>query len=302
MTYLDYVPKLWTFKDALKHYESIKPVRGTNIRPLITGGTGRRHKEVSICYDGKNTVSIKVYDVTVLSFFQDRPRLDEYVYVTPKYATGGCMKLAMTIVDNVLVRGHPDAPNNFYFRDYGYHQAALFDRATKDWIEITDGIRLRLRKWKTGAEWHLIERPKMYGYYANRKVLNEKRELVATFIKYTRAMAKMRDAREYVKASELEGVGFHVKAQDIWNYMLDEELWPQASDYILRRCVERCDADGNKAAYGGHYCIRPEDVSKYIANVIKAVHANEIFELREVRTICYNGNDQYVEFKGRMSV
>lgn len=36
-TYLRHVPKLTTFKEALKHYESIKPLRGKSIRPFITG-------------------------------------------------------------------------------------------------------------------------------------------------------------------------------------------------------------------------------------------------------------------------
>ena len=305
-TYLRHVPKLTTFKEALKHYESIKPLRGKSIRPFITGGTGRKHKEISICYNGKNTVSIKIYGDTVLSFFQDRPRLDEYVYVTPKHVSH--MKLAMAVVDRVLRETQTakcTPPDNLVFRDHGYHDALIFDRATRDWITITDGIRLKLRKWKAGAEWHLIERPKMYGYYAKRKVLNEKKELVATFTKYTRAMAKMADAEDYVYdstgfstaeryAEAMAKIGQSVTAQDLWECMLDEESWPQASAYILRRCVERRDEYGYLSNRRGSYQIRPKDVSAYITRVVKAVHAKEIFELREVRTLCYNNNDIFV--------
>lgn len=309
-TYLSYVPKLTTFKEALKHYESIKPLKGKGIRPFVTGGAGRKHKEISICYNGKNEVSIKVHGDTVLSFFQDRPRLDEYVYVTPKHVS--YMRLAMTIVDLVLRRGTGRVmpPDNFIFRDHGYHEALIFDKATKDWITITDGVRLKLRKWKGGAEWHLIERPKMYGYYAKRKVLNEKKALVATFTKYTRAMAKMADAEDYVYdstgsstaeryAKAMAKMGHSVTAQDLWECMLDEESWPQASAYILRKCVERRNEQG-ELSHWGSYQIRPKDVSAYITRVVKAVHAKEIFEVREVRTLCYNGNDIFVNCEGGM--
>lgn len=303
MSYLDYVPKLTTFKEALKHYESIKPLRGKSIRPFITGGTGRKHKEISICYNGKDTVSIKIYGDTVLEFIKQGS--DEYVSVTPE--RGGWMKLAMTVVDLILRRGTGRymPPDNLVFRAHGYCDALIFDRATKDWITITDGIQLRLRKWKGGAEWHLIERPKMYGYYAKRKVLNEKKELVATFTKYTRAMAKMANAEDYIGSStagnELEGIAAlnNVRARDLWKCMLDEELWPKASAYILRKCVEQRDEHGRLSGWGS-YQIRPKDVSAYITDVVKAVHAKEIFELREVRTLCYNNNDMFVKCEGGM--
>lgn len=99
-------------------------------------------------------------------------------------------------------------------------------------------------------------------------------------------------------------IGQDVRAQDLWECMLDEESWPKASAYILRRCVERRDENGRptRSSWKSSYQIRPKDVSAYITRVVKAVHAKEIFELREVRTLCYNGNDIFVNYEGGMSL
>jgi hypothetical protein len=68
------LPCLRHYDAALRHYESITPLRGTQIRPICNTTNGRRKKWATIYtanVDQINAVVCKLYDTEVITFLED---------------------------------------------------------------------------------------------------------------------------------------------------------------------------------------------------------------------------------------
>ena len=63
------LPSLLSYGQAVAHYESIVPIRGSNnLRPLCVRGNGRRRKHMQIIRRA-DAVVCRLHDTDVVSFF-----------------------------------------------------------------------------------------------------------------------------------------------------------------------------------------------------------------------------------------
>lgn len=302
--YLDDIPTLFSYDEALAHYESTKPFnrgRYKGRRPLINTKGGRRHSELRL--DKK---------------FSD--------------AKGGEV-LTVTFLDRVLIEYFPDRRNKVFVRNHGgyYRSDALIagnvldrligagaawfaptgtslcykDRHTKSgWIELPKtGAEFELKEWKLGSKTHreliLLTDAPQYGYYARRKVLVEKRVKWGAFIKYAKAAAKMVDPehynRWYISDNALDlGWGERevpptLTVAQFYAMMCDEEQWGKAIHWLMYVSTYHL---------GGRAHMDSSRLREKINDVLKYMYADEIFEKRQVSSVNNNGNGKYLKHKG----
>ena len=62
------LPTLYSYEQALEHYENIKPIRGSNnLRPICNTPNGRRKKHMQII-KRKDAIACRLYETDVLVF------------------------------------------------------------------------------------------------------------------------------------------------------------------------------------------------------------------------------------------
>ena len=71
------MPSLFTYKQALRHHDSIKPLRGRSVRPICNTKNGRRKTHMTIrahephLLEKRHSVTCEIYGVEALRFFDD---------------------------------------------------------------------------------------------------------------------------------------------------------------------------------------------------------------------------------------
>jgi hypothetical protein len=306
MSYVYKVPNLFSYDEALAHYELTKPFnrgRYKGLRPLVNTKGGRRHNELLLkkrVGDARGEVLTVTYCSRVLvEYFPDR-RNKVFVRNHGGYSRSTALT-ASNVLTNLLGRNKSSA----YFSAYG--SSLCFQDVShepKGWINLPkNGAEFELKEWKgqydCDREVILLTDAPQYGYYIRRKVMNQKRTKWGAFIKYAKASAKMVDPEQYNRwhiTRDHVDVGWgkgtappHLTAKQFYEMMCDEEQWGKAIHWLMFTCSYHI---------GRQTHIELKDVITKIDTVLKYMYADELFEQRKVSSINTNGNNHFVDNKG----
>lgn len=286
ITLLD-IPTLRTYKDALEHYESIKPIRGKPwLRPIIKTPNGRRRKHMRIIKYRDGTIGCILYDTTVLTYLPN----GEIHFKNGGYASPTTHQFVTAILGHGHMTFHRH--NNqtcvtSYFSPYGEKSV------------LVNGHNRVKFKWDADAHrYDFIDPPKMYGYYLKRAPMGIRRKEIEPFTKYVLALAKLVDPAAYMKRP---AVNYRRRSAN-WLYQKvtgDADAQAEAVEFLLHRtCMYRTGLLPSSKA-GGYLVpkptILPKDISNILNDMLKYVYFNDLFEKREVDKINSNGNDRYMK-------
>lgn len=307
MSYIDDVPNLFSYDEALTHYELTKPFnrgRYKGLRPLANTKGGRRHSELLLekkfsDAKGGEVLTVTYCDRVLAEYFPDR-RNKVFVRNHGGYTRSAAL-IAASVLTNLIGRNSSKA----WFHAYG--SSLCFQTTSHEasgWIDLPKtGAEFELKEWEgqyyCGREVILLTDAPQYGYYIRRKVMNQKRTKWGAFIKYAKASAKMVDPEQYNRWHITQNhvdVGWgkgaappQLTAKQFYEMMCDEEQWGNAIHWLMYTC---------SYYYGMQTRIDLKDVSTKIDKVLKYMYADELFEQRKVPSINTNGNNHFVDNKG----
>ena len=307
MSYVYDVPSLFSYDEALAHYELTKPFnrgRYKGLRPLINTKGGRRHSELLLekkfsDAKGGEVLTVTYCDRVLVEYLPDRRNK---VFVSNH---GGYSRSAALIASNVLTNLIGGGKSSAYFSAYG--SSLCFQDVSQEprgWIDLPkNGAEFELKEWEgqydCGREVILLTDAPQYGYYIRRKVMNQKRTKWGAFIKYAKASAKMVDPEHYNRwhiTRDHVDLGWgkgtappQLTAKQFYEMMCDEEQWGKAIHWLMYTC---------SYYIGMKTRIDLKDVTTKIDKVLKYMYADELFEQRKVSSINTNGNNHFVDSKG----
>ena len=275
------MPSLYTYEQALEHYNSIKPLRGRSVRPICNTRNGRRKTHMTIHKEG-NSVTCQIYNVEALRFFDDGTvevnagLCHHSAHSTNAFISSILWPLAYVYQRNYQPRcclnvGEKPSP---YVRNgtvYVWKESQMEDR------------KITLKQDNENNRFDYHNKPVMYGYYLRRKLMKDKRAQVAEFVKYAKALAKMVDPEDYRNYRSRKSV----RASTVWQMMTDQTCWADLTPAVLHDCCE--------GGWMSPIRMNPDKVQKYADDAIKHTFSEELFELREMKDKPNeNGNDRYI--------
>jgi hypothetical protein len=284
------LPTLKTYEQALAHYESIVPIRGSdNVRPICKTTNGRRKKQYQIHKYNNGAIACRLYDTDVLVFRPD----GEITFhnggwpsnTTHSFATG---ILSITWIARCM------------FSTNRGRTLITLGSGEKLAVENDQVIKLRWNPDKIigtfenrfSGCFEFIDKPKMYSYFVRRKALSARRKAVDGFRKECMAYAKLVDPDDYKNYKTRQ--------------LVDEDLYRAMTIQPDDSCTEKERAELvdwvlHKAAthsydYSLHKTVRyisAKGVATLIDDVIKYVFFEEVFEKQEVDKPNTNANAKY---------
>ena len=262
------LPWLRHYACALEHHDSTKPIRGTNIRPLINTFNGKRRKHMQILKHSDGSVACRLYATDVLTYLPN----GEIHFTNGGSASNTTHQFATALLYSM--------PGPCSFGSYKGQTTATTRKKT---VIIEDGEVLKLKHDKdTGFDF--IDPPKMYAYYLKRAPMGMRRKEIEPFTKYVLALAKMVDPEQYKE--EKLFVNPHVLYRKVTG---DEKDWAEAAEFLLSRCCVSRGPWNNRCM-----SIIPKDITNMLDDMLKYLHSDELFEQREVDKPSTNNNERYM--------
>lgn len=262
------IPALRTYQDALEHYESIKPIRGKDwLRPIINTPNGRRRQHMQIIKHRDETIACRLYDTNVLTYLPD----GEIHFTNGGYATNSTHQFAAAILGWALVHIHG-------------HRDQTCIKCGKKSVLVEDHNPIKLR-WNADVyRYDFIDPPKMHAYYLKRAPMGMRRKEIEPFTKYVLALAKLVDPKQYEEYKGQQSADWlHRRVTG------DEDARVEAAEYLLRRaCTWRGDWLNRELS------ILPKDITNMLDDMLKYMHAEDLFEEREVDKPNTNDNSKYM--------
>ena len=169
------IPRINNFEQARMHYESIKPIRGSdNLRPLCGTPNGRRKKHLQIIELGYgNAYALRVYDTNVITYKRD----------------------GAILINN---GGWATATTHGFITEALMHLGvSARTRSESTWLNlrcgdfrIADGVDAILEPNEDGNL--ILRNPEpVYVHRLNRKVWNGVRKQHSAFLSYIESMSKL---------------------------------------------------------------------------------------------------------------
>ena len=192
------LPTLKTYEQALAHYESIVPLRGSdNVRPICKTTNGRRKKQYQIHKYNNGAIACQLYDTDVLVFQPD----GEITFHNGNWPSNTTHSFATNILSAWSIT------RCTFSTQKGRTLITLGNRGEVEQLAVGNGQVIKLR-WNpdkiigtfenrfTGG-FEFIDKPKMYSYFVRRKALSARRKAVDGFRKECMAYAKLVDPDDY---------------------------------------------------------------------------------------------------------
>ena len=296
------IPVLRSYEKALEHYESIKPIRGSNnVRPICKTKNGRRKKHMQII-KRDDAIACRLYDTDVLTFHKGitwESGLIEY------YSGGYISNTTHAFASSILFDG-------------------VYFNTKKEVTEVTIGYSPNRQTYHVGRNQTLklrrmgephqrpyyvvIDPPKHLEYYLKRKEYNAHRKPLKEFEEHCVRMTKLCDPKE--KQSDRYSVweGFsnspnergwfqRERYKELTNK--DTESWGQLVPLILEHARTR-DVKWVEGKYVIKQHFDTQKIKEFINDMVKYAFADELFEEKEVNKRTFNGNEQFVwdKYKG----
>ena len=282
------LPRLRSFEQALEHYGSIKPIRGSNnLRPICATTNGRRKKHMQII-KRDDAIACRLYDTDVLTFHKNG--------VVDYYSGGYISNTTHAFASSIF--------NHVYF-------------CTKKKVtEVTIGYRKTyhvgpnqtFKMKREGDTWVAIDPPKNFEYYLKRKEYNAHRKPLKEFQEHCIRMTKLADPREKQsgRMKVWETFGNSPNERGWFHRTLYNDLTTKGTDMwgdLVPVMLER--ARSTHMQYeNGHYnyihFFDKQKISESISEMVKYAFADELFEERETTKRTFNGNEKYIwdKYKG----
>jgi len=272
------MPVLRSYEQALKHYESIKPIRGSdNLRPICATTNGRRKKHMQII-KLDDAIACRLYNTDVLTFHKN----GVVEYYSGGYISNSTHAFASSIFNHV----HFSTKKEVTEVTIGYRKT----------YHVGSNETFKMKR--EGDTWVAIDPPKSFEYYLKRKEYNTHRKPLKEFEAHCIRMAKLCDPNEKQSDSPyvlpaLNERGWFQRERYKQLTNKDTESWgelvPLMLEYARTRDVRWVE---------GRYVIKQhfdtQKIKEAINDMVKYAFADELFEQREVNKRTFNGNEKFV--------
>jgi len=273
------IPALRTYEQALEHHDSIKPIRGTNIRPIIRTPNGRRRKHLQILKQSDGSIACRLYNTNVLTYYPD----GEIHFTNGGYATPSTHQFATELLNRW----------GGYVCYFGSHKGQTTATARHRYlvpcaktVAIGDGEVLKL-KYDKDTGFDFIDPPKMYAYYLKRAPMGMRRKEIEPFTKCVLALTKLVDPAQYNQGR------YRLTAEELYQMVRNNEEWHDAIDFLMRQCCTMRGDWPNRSL-----SILPKDVKSVLDDMLKYMYAEDLFKKREVDKPSTNNNEKYMTGAG----
>jgi len=322
------LPTLRTYDDAVRHYRSVAPIRGSdNLRPL---STNRRRKTQRIerrtqYFKGRQRDAIVcvLYDTAVLTFY------DMGVYSEVVFCDGGYQTLTTCAFANKILGMHSQDNSIHFSRKTLNHkdkQVIVVESAKTRYnvaqrIAIPSNTRTEMQFDKHREYWRIKPPVQQWKTEVQHKMLKQKLDSVASFVTLARAIAKLTQLEDIAKLAldvydQEQGIycedyryseglahlvepmakmAYHGTSTDLYNLMTGSNTEQVLATHCLLLAV----------TYRGHpawkYRTHHEDdprgaLDQLIDNAVKCAWRREIF--KQVKTDNFIKHDKQREFTG----
>ncbi len=279
------MPELHSYEQALKHYESIKPIRGSdNLRPICATTNGRRKKHMQIIKRG-DAIACRLYDTDVLTFYKD----GVVEYNSGTYISNTTHSFANGILYPYVNFGTRLGNTEVRIKAMLWHLYYVPPKQTfkmkRDAVSMDD--------------WVAIDPPKNFEYYLKRKEYNAKRKTLNEFEDHCIRMAKLADPKEPQTVARIREV-IHAGRKPRQNCRLiyDAICAGDGGTTVAHMLEEIRDYTYTDVAAGGWeyvYHFDLDQLKEIISDIVKYAFADELFEKIETVKRTFNGNNLYTE-------
>jgi len=276
------MPVLRSYGQALKHYESIKPIRGSNnLRPICATTNGRRKKHMQII-KRDDAIACRLYDTDVLTFHKN----GVVEYYSGGYISNTTHAFASSIFNHVFFSTKKEVTEVTIGYRKTYH------------IDSNETFKMK----REGDTWVAIDPPKNFEYYLKRKEYNAHRKPLKEFEQHCIRMAKLCDAKEkqsdrysvwegFINSPNERGWFQRERYKELTNK--DTESWGELVPLILENARTR-DVKWVEGKYVIKQHFDTQKIKEAINDMVKYAFADELFEQREVNKRTFNGNEKFV--------
>lgn len=292
------LPTLFSYAEALKHYESITPIRGSkNLRPICTTHNGRRKKHMQIIkttypkalgmaatpQGAIDAVACRLYDTDVITFVSN----GDIIIDNGGYATNS----THSFIDGMFNRGFYTSRQLTAYSKAGSTVIEVYPPQGKKLVVMRDKpVTIRKVEDTREVAYDFTEDVDVQkGYYLKRKVMGEKRKEVDKFRKFALACAKMIDPEQY----RLGKVSLRpLAAEDVYAYMVDQDQWNDAFEALIYTSI---NSDYFYYTRRRDYSVNLPRLRRLMDDVLKYVHCEELFEARDTNNPLSNDNAKYMQ-------
>ena len=292
------LPTLFSYAEALKHYESITPIRGSkNLRPICTTHNGRRKKHMQIIkttypkalgmaatpQGAIDAVACRLYDTDVITFVSN----GDIIIDNGGYATNS----THSFIDGMFNRGFYTSRQLTAYSKAGSTVIEVYPPQGKKLVVMGDKpVTIRKVEDTREVAYDFTEDVDVQkGYYLKRKVMGEKRKEVDKFRKFALACAKMIDPEQY----RLGKVSLRpLAAEDVYAYMVDQDQWNDAFEALIYTSI---NSDYFYYTRRRDYSVNLPRLRRLMDDVLKYVHCEELFEARDTNNPLSNDNAKYMQ-------
>jgi len=292
------LPVLHSYAEALEHYESITPIRGSNnLRPICTTHNGRRKKHMQIIKTthpkalgvaatpegALDAVACRLYDTDVVTFVSNGDIIID---------NGGYVSTTThSFIDGIFTRSYNNRPVGAYSRG-GYTVIEVNPTGTpankKIRILAEGTATLRCKESSPiAAAFDFVGELPTYGYYLKRAPMGMRRKEVEKFRKFALACAKMIDPEQY-KAAYYRSPAT-MEARYVYAAMTDQERWNEAFELLIPHAISSEWRHTGRVVKAD-----PDRLKRLMDDVLKYVHCDDLFEKRETNNPLSNENGKYM--------
>ena len=273
------LPTLYSYEKALRHYESIKPIRGSNnLRPICATKNGRRKKHMQII-KRKDAIACRLYDTDVLTFYKDG---------VVEYHSGTWISNSTHSFANGIL--------------YPYVNFGTRLGNTEVWIKAQTyyvSPKQTFKMKREGDTWVAIDPPRNVEYYLKRKEYNAKRKQLKKFQDHCIRMSKLADPKESQTVACIREV-IHAGRKPRQNCRLiyDAICAGDGGTTVAHMLEEIRDYTYTDVAAGGWeyvYHFDLDQLKDIISDIVKYAFADELFEKIETVKRTFNGNNLYIK-------
>ena len=290
------LPTLFSYAEALAHYESITPIRGSqNLRPICTTHNGRRKKHMQIIktthpkalgvaatpQGALDAVACRLYDTDVVTFTSN----GDIIIDNGGYATNSTHSFIVGIM-TYAYRTHP----LLAYSKAGSTVIEVFPSQGKRLVVMGDKpVTLRKVENIHGVAYDFTEDVDVQkGYYLKRSVMHAKRKEVHKFRKFALACAKMVDPSQY----RISNRGMEARnAEELYQAIVDQDQWGDAFEYLLTCSI---NSSFDYYTHSRDLSVNTTKLNSMVDDVLKYVFHEDLFESRETNNPLSNDNAKYL--------
>ena len=274
------LPTLTTYEQALKYYDSIKPIRGSdNFRPLCMGSNGRKKKSyriVATVIDGHQAIACRFYDTDVVRFLKNgeiqiaiegwnSSSTMSFIdgVLSRRWSEGlclaACIRSGKTLISYMTPVGD----------SYHEHHSRMPD----------DNEPLRFTADDEGYV-TVLNRPKSTRHYVDRSKMTEVRSRNKEFLAYVRRMWKVMDTSveslKSLRADHLWSDGGFAREQLESN---DMAQWNALAQGIYAESIKDTYQSGT---YRYVLTLTLDNINKTISRLLRDTYEDEVVFEKEI--------------------